>query len=88
MRIAREFADQVRRIDVDQADNAVVGLEGHGDHAADFLLHDAHVLAQSLIELRVANQQRFFLAQHTLANGGRDLKTIAAGGTHLEFIAF
>ena len=85
--LAREFANRVGRIHVDQPDHAVVGLQRHRDHAADFLLDDAHVFPQGLVELRVAHQQGFFFLEHAVANGGGDLEAFAARRAHVELVA-
>ena len=60
---------------------------GTGDHAADFLLDDAHVLAQGLVELGVAHQQGRFFLEHAVANGGGDLEAFATGRAHVELVA-
>ena len=62
----------------------IVGLQGHGDHAADLLLHDAHLPLEALVELGVADQQRFFLLENAVANGLGDFEAFAAGGADFE----
>ena len=84
---AREFANRIGRIHVDQPDHAVVGLQRHGDHAANFPLDDAHVLPQSLVELGIAHQQGGFFLEHPVANGGGDLEAFAARRLHVELVA-
>ena len=85
--LARKLADQVRRVEIDQPDDAVVGLQGNRDHAADFLLDDAHLAFEALVELGVANQQGLLLLKHAVANGGGDFETFAAGGAHVQLLA-
>ncbi len=66
-----EFAQNERRIHVDQPDDAVLGLQRHRHHGVDLLLHDAHAALESVVQLRIAHQDRDLLLQHAIAHRRR-----------------
>ena len=63
-----EFAQHERRIHVDQADDALLGLQRHGHHGVDLLLDDAHAALESVVELGVAHQDGALLLEHAVAH--------------------
>ena len=54
--VFRELVDEMRRVQINQADDALLGLQRHGQNAADLLLHDAHALGERLIQPGIAHQ--------------------------------
>ena len=83
-----EFAQNEGRIDVDEADDAVLGLQRDGHHGVDLLLHDAHAALEGVVELGVAHQHRRSLFEHAVADGGADAEAIALVGARHQFVAF
>src|SRR5215469_9484723 len=83
-----ELVHEVRRVEIDEPDDTVVGLQWNRQHAANLLLHDAHALGESLIEAGVANQQRRLLVDHPIAHHAADAESFAACGTHHQLVTF
>ena len=83
-----ELVDEVRRIEVDQPDDAGLGLQRHGENAADLLLDDAHAFGEGLIETGVADQQGGAFVEDAVADGGADLEALAFGGADAQFAVF
>ncbi len=63
-----EFAQHEGRIHVDQADDALLGLQRHRHHGVDLLLHDAHAALEGVVELRIAHQDGGFFVEHAVAH--------------------
>ena len=53
-----EFAQQGRRIDINDADDLLARLQRHGHQGADVLLDDAAALAERVVDGSVAHQHR------------------------------
>ncbi len=83
-----ELLDEVRRVQIDEPDDAIVGLQRDGQHAANLLLHDAHAIGERLIQAGVAHQQRGFLLDDAVAHRVADAKTFAQRRLHHQFLAF
>ena len=75
-------------VEVDEADDAVVGLEGNGEHAADLLFDDAHAFLEYFVEAGVADEQGGFVAEDAVADGVADAEAIASGGADDELVGF
>jgi hypothetical protein len=82
-----EFLNEPGRIEIDEAADAVFGLERHGQHAADLLRHDAFAGSQRLMPQRIANQERTPLFQNQVTHAGADPKPGALGSADAEFAA-
>jgi hypothetical protein len=65
-----EFAREGRRIDINDADNLVARLQRDRHQSADILLDDAAALAESVVDRRIAHQNRDAAVEHAVANGG------------------
>ena len=72
-----EFLDEVRRVQIDQPDDAIVGLQRDRQHAANLLLHDAHAVGERLVQAGVAHQQRRFFLDHAVAHRVADAEAFA-----------
>ena len=83
-----EFMHEMRRVQIDQSDHAIIGLERHRQHAADLLLHNAHALGKGLVQPGVAHQQRRFLIDHAIAHHAADAKSFAPRSAHHQVVAF
>ncbi len=83
-----EFVNEVGTVEIDEANDTVVGLEGDGQHAADLLFDDAHAFLEHFVEPGIADEEGIFLSQDTLANGGADEEALAAGGANDQLLAF
>ena len=83
-----EFAQNEGRVQVDQADDAVLGLQGGGHHGVDLLFHDAHAALEGVVELGVAHQDGGALFEDAVADGGADAEAIALVGRGDELVAF
>src|ERR1019366_7837434 len=82
-----EFAQDEGRVQVDQADDAVLGLQGHRHHGVHFLLHDAHAALEGVVQLGVAHQNRRALFEDAIAHGGADAEAISLVGAGDESVA-
>ena len=82
-----EFLNEAGRIEIDEAADAVFGLQRHGQHAADLLRHDTFAGGQRLMPQGVANQERTALVQNQVTHAGADPKPGAFGSTDAEFAA-
>jgi len=86
--VLAEFVHEVRRVQIDETDHAVVGLQRHGDHAANLLLHDAHLLGEIFVQPGVAHQQRCLVLDDPIAHRAADSKSLAACGPDHQLLSF
>jgi hypothetical protein len=82
-----EFVNQVRGVEINQSDDAVLGLQRSRQHAADVLLQDAHSGRERLVGQRIANQQRAPLADDQVAHQRADAKARALDGARPQLSA-
>ena len=77
--VAGELAGELRRIDVDEADHLVVGLERNCHEGAHAMLDDAEALAEGLIHGDIANHHGGLGVEHAVAHGATDTEAFALG---------
>ena len=80
--LAGELLDDARGIQVEQADDTVLGLQRHGHHTPDLALDDAGVEGEGRIGQGVAHQHGALFAHYQIAHVRADAEPLAFGGAH------
>ena len=82
----REGVNEVRRIEINEPNHAVFGLQRDRHHAANLLLHDAHALHERAVVADIADQERPLLGHHLIAYAVADAEPLALGRANHQFL--
>jgi hypothetical protein len=74
-------------LQVEQADDTLVGLKRNRHERSNLLHDDALLFPERLVERRVSNQQRGLFAQYGISYRAADAKILSARCLHNQFIA-
>jgi hypothetical protein len=75
--VGSEFPSQHSRVDIDQTDDTLLGLERHGHHRTDVLLADALCRLEGLVERRVPHEYRRLVVDHAVADTSADPEALS-----------
>ena len=79
-----EFAQQRRRIHINDADDLIARLQRHRHQRADVLLDNALAGLQRVVHRRIAHQHRSAAVEHAVAHHSADVEALAFVGAHFK----